>query len=90
MTVSLCDSPNLKPPSSPRLMLGVGFVGSSEDTGEPLMFTSQDGNHMSGYSVGKNDQFVIVTDLVNYNKTVSVYVTVDLEYCMDMPGSTPF
>jgi hypothetical protein len=85
LPVSLCDAADPKTQASMAMPdLGAGFIGGSEDTGEPLMFTSQDGSYPSGFLVGSDDKFVLVTDLVNYNNvTKTVYVTMDVEW---VPG----
>jgi hypothetical protein len=82
LPVSLCDSKDPKSvPEIPMINQGAGFIGGSEDTGEPLMFTSQDGKYQSGFLVGPNDRFALVTDLVNYkNVSKTVFVTMDIEY----------
>lgn len=80
--MSICDYADPKAGISAWMPnLGAGFVGGSEDTGEPLMFTSQDGSYQSGFLVGPNDRFALATDLVNYNNvSKTVFVTMDLEF----------
>jgi hypothetical protein len=82
LPVGLCDSANPSAASAGfPIDIGAPFIGGSEDTGEPLMFTSQDGTYESGFLVGKNDNFVLTTDLVNYNNvTKNIYVSMDIEW----------
>ncbi|KAF2430764.1 hypothetical protein EJ08DRAFT_696976 [Tothia fuscella] len=83
LPVSLCDSADPSKSANPGLPfdMGAGFIGGSEDTGEPLMFTSQDGKYLSGFLVGNDDKYLLATDLVNYNNaTRNVFVTMDIEW----------
>jgi hypothetical protein len=82
LPVALCDAidPTKASPGI-AIDIGAGFIGGSEDTGEPLMFTSQDGKYESGFLVGKDDIFALTTDLVNYNNvTKNIYVSMDIEW----------
>jgi hypothetical protein len=61
------------------------FAVQGEDNGDSaILYTTQDGSFDSGFYVGRNDKFLLNSDLVNYNAdTKKVYITMDVEY---MPG----
>ena len=65
------------------------FTGRGEDGGAVfMMFTSEDGKYNSGFHLGKNDNIVVQSDLVNYkNETQKVYLTYEYEYVEGLQGA---
>jgi hypothetical protein len=86
--IAYCDVPDPKKDigamnklMSPAWPFAV-FLTRGEDNGAyDEYYTSKDGKYNSGYHMGGKDQFVVQTDLVNYNeKNVDTYVTFEIEY----------
>jgi hypothetical protein len=84
LTVLPCDFEKVNYAANPisPVTPGAAFVGQGEDNGDSaIMFTTRDGKFDSGFQIGMKDKFIVESDLVNYNnKTVEVYLTMDLEY----------
>jgi hypothetical protein len=61
---------------------GAQFLGQGEDNGDAaVLFTTRDGSYESGFQIGKNDKFLLQSDLVHYNEEdKKIFVTFDFEY----------
>ena len=61
------------------------FLGSGVDQSE-YYFTTPDGKYNSGYYIGKNEQFLMQTEIVNYSpKPQKWYIAADVEYTAGRP-----
>lgn len=96
LPVSPCEIPrqpnaaNAIPDPFERLsgIRGSGFLGSGDDDGNShTSFTNPDAKYKSGYFIGKNDDFVIMADIVNITpQSQSVYIVLDLEWATGHNG----
>jgi hypothetical protein len=68
------------------------FAVQGEDNGDSaIIYTATNGTFNSGFYIGPNDQFLINSDLVNYNaEAKDVYVTMDIEYVPGKVGLEAF
>jgi hypothetical protein len=87
-----CDFETVRPVPFDPMIPFAPFAVQGEDNGDSaIIYTAANGTFNSGFYIGPNDQFLINSDLVNYNAdSKEVYVTMDIEFVPGKVGLEAF
>jgi hypothetical protein len=87
-----CDFETVKPVPFDPMIPFAPFAVQGEDNGDSaIIYTADNGTFDSGFYIGPNDQFLLNSDLVNYNDDAkNVFVTMDIEFVPGKVGLEAF